>query len=71
MNKAIITLLFILFSIPLFSQIYNQINGGLGLDSYGLPLYLSYEIPAYYDIAMAPQIQYNLMDFDYIIFGIK
>lgn len=54
-----------------FSQANRGLNFGVGLNNNGLPVYLNFDIPVHADIAIAPQIQFNLDGMDYFALGVK
>jgi len=49
----------------------QQLNFGLGFSSNGLPVYINYDFGVHEDITVAPQAQFNLDGFDYMILGAK
>lgn len=49
----------------------QQLNFGLGFSDHGLPVYINYDFGVHPDITIAPQAQFNLDGFDYMILGAK
>lgn len=72
--KKIGIFLIVLFSyLGVNGQAQNQLNFGIGLDSFdnSLPMYISYDFSVHEDIKVAPVAQIDLLNFNWMTIGVR